>query len=439
MFKALKGHGWKRVAVLSTGILVGLVGTVILAGPAGAHTTMMNTPTTACDSSTGTYTVTYTGQGDYNLKSTVTVVSGSVTPSGTTVTPNAVTDIAPIKVGNGYSDPFTFVQTGVPGTATSASISVTEVWSDGYKVTASATASHLAGTCTQTSVATAPTFTDDVCSGYSPAGATYTIPAKTGVIYEIDGKAVAAGTYPATDGSSVTITAVAAPGYSLTGTASWSHTFGSVPTCTTSTEPTAPTFTDDVCSGFAPAGATYTIPAKTGVIYEINGKAVAAGTYPATDGSTVTITAVPAEGYTLTGTTTFTHTFASVPTCTTSAVVSDPKFTDDVCNGNATVGASYTIPASTGVVYKVNGSTVNAGTYSTTDGSTVTVTATAAAGYTLTGTSTFTHTFAKVPTCTASLAFTGTSTPVTIAVGAGLLGVGALFLMAAGLGRRRTI
>jgi hypothetical protein len=523
MFKALSGLGWKRTTVLTTALLVGLVGTVVLAGPASAHDNTMNTPTTVCDSATGTYTVTYTGAGDYDLPSTVTVVSGSVKPAGTTVAPSSLT-VQPVKVkGGGYSDPFTFVQTGIPGTAKSASISINEVWTDGVHVGASATATNLKGDCTTSSTPAAPSFSDDVCQNYAPAGGTYTIPATTGVLYKINGNTVAAGTYPATDGSSVTITAVAKPGYTLSGTASWTHEFkatpscttqvqpvapsftndvchnyapagatytipattgvlykingstvdagtypatdgssvtitavakpgytltgtttfthefSSVPTCTTTVEPTSPTFTDDVCTtGFVPAGATYTIPATTGVIYQIDGKTVAAGTYPATDGTTVTVTTEAAEGYTLSGTTTFTHAFAKVPTCTTSAVVSDPKFTDDVCTNGAAAGASYTIPTSTGVVYTVNGKTAAAGTYSATDGSTVTVTAAAAAGYTLTGTTSFTHTFTKIAACTAGLAFTGTSAPATIEIGAGVLAVGLLFLAAAGLGRRRT-
>jgi hypothetical protein len=403
MFKALSGLGWKRTTVLTTALLVGLVGTVVLAGPASAHDNTMNTPTTVCDSATGTYTVTYTGAGDYDLPSTVTVVSGSMKPAGTTVAPSSLT-VQPVKVkGGGYSDPFTFVQTGIPGTAKSASISINEVWTDGVHVGASATATNLKGDCTTSSTPAAPSFSDDVCQNYAPAGGTYTIPATTGVLYKINGNTVAAGTYAATDGSTIAITAVAKPGYTLTGTTSWHHTFTTTPSCTTRVWPASPTFTDDVCHNYAPAGGTYTIPATTGVLYKINGSTVAAGTYPATDGSSVTITAEAKPGYTLSGTASWTHDFKATPSCTTQVQPVAPSFTNDVCHNYAPAGATYTIPATTGVLYKINGSTVAAGTYPATDGSSVTITAVAKPGYTLTGTTTFTHEFSSIPTCTTTV------------------------------------
>jgi hypothetical protein len=440
MLNTIKDLGWRRAAILSTTVLVGMVGAVILAGPASAHDTSVNGPTTVCDAATGTYTITYTGQGDYDLPSTVSVVDAS--PAGTTVTPQSQ-DVQPVTLkGGGYSDPFTIVQTGVPGTATTASITITEVWSDQYTVRGTATATNLGGDCTKTTTPTAPSFANDACEGYAPVGASYTITAVTGVVYKVNGETVAAGTYPATDGSTITITAVAAPGYTLSGTTTFTHTFTAQPTCTTSVVVGDPTFTDDVCHNLAPAGASYTIAAVTGVIYKVNGETVAAGTYPATDGSTITITAVAAPGYTLSGTTTFTHTFAAKPTCTTSAVASTPGFTNDACHNSAPTGASYTVVAATGVVYKLNGATVAAGTYPATDGSTITITAQAAAGYTLTGATSFTHTFTAQPTCTTPstpLAFTGTSTsvPLTVGVGAALLAVGSIMLIGAGrLGRR---
>lgn len=65
------------------------------------------------------------------------------------------------------------------------------------------------------------TFVDPTCE----ASGSYTIPAKTGVVYKINGETVAAGTYPAEDGESVTVVAVAAAGYVLTGQKQWSHEF----------------------------------------------------------------------------------------------------------------------------------------------------------------------------------------------------------------------
>lgn len=70
-------------------------------------------------------------------------------------------------------------------------------------------------------VATPPAVThNDICGTDQD---TYTIPAKDGVEYRINGHAVNAGTYNGT--GSVTITAVAKAGYVLSGTASWTLTF----------------------------------------------------------------------------------------------------------------------------------------------------------------------------------------------------------------------
>src|ERR1700733_13019881 len=106
---------FKKVAVVSTAVFAGLLGTVLLASPASAHSNAMSVSTTACDPNTGTYTVTFVGQGDYNLNSTVSVY-GSPTPAGTTVTP-ASQLVKPTKVGNAYLDKFTLVQTGILGTS----------------------------------------------------------------------------------------------------------------------------------------------------------------------------------------------------------------------------------------------------------------------------------------------------------------------------------
>jgi hypothetical protein len=61
-------------------------------------------------------------------------------------------------------------------------------------------------------------------------------------------------------------------------------------TCVT---PAPVTFVDPVCNQIG----TYTIPQSTGVDYVINNTVVAAGTYEAANGSSVTITATPQQGY----------------------------------------------------------------------------------------------------------------------------------------------
>lgn len=87
------------------------------------------------------------------------------------------------------------------------------------------------GDCTESVVPIASTFTDDRCESSKPTGSSLTLPEITGADYFVDGLKTAAGTHPATDGSTVTITVQAQDGYTLTGTTSWSHTFGKAPTC----------------------------------------------------------------------------------------------------------------------------------------------------------------------------------------------------------------
>ncbi|MEX5257850.1 fibronectin type III domain-containing protein [Kocuria arenosa] len=141
--------------------------------------------------------------------------------------------------------------------------------------------------------ATAATFADKSGTTYDR----YTIPAKTGVQYYVNGVAKAAGTYKGT--GTITVTAKAKTGYTLTGTTSWKRTFSKNVVVTA----TAATFSDK-------SGTTYdryTIPAKTGVQYYVNGVAKAAGTYKAS--GTITVTAKAKTGYTLTGTSTWKRTF----------------------------------------------------------------------------------------------------------------------------------
>jgi hypothetical protein len=284
-----------------------------------------------------------------------------------------------------------------------SSVTVTAEAQTGYTLTGTISWTHEFSNqpkCTTDVAATPPTFTDDVCQDYAPQQATYTIPSTTGVDYLVEGVKTAAGTYDATDGSTLHVTAQPRTGYTLTGTTSWNHTFAATPTCKTEVAPTPPSFTDDVCEDYAPQQATYTIPATTGVDYYVEAVLTAAGTYSATDGSTVHVTAQPQPGFILTGTTSWYHTFSPTPTCKTEVMPAPPTFNDDVCVDYSPSGASYTIPGTTGVDYFVDGVETAAGTYDATDGSTVTVTAQPQPGYTLDGTTTWTHAYPATPKCT---------------------------------------
>jgi hypothetical protein len=160
----------------------------------------------------------------------------------------------------------------------------------------------------------------------------------------------------------------------------------------TQVEPTAPTFVDPTCD----SDGSYTIPSKTGVVYKI-GNTIVTGYHTATNGQTITINAyATSSSYLLTGTVSWTHTFTIKGECTTEVSTVDVTFVDPTCDTNG----SYTIPSKTGVVYKINGDVVTAGTYKVEAGDSITVDAyPASAAYTLTGTTTWSHDFSTPEGC----------------------------------------
>jgi hypothetical protein len=206
---------------------------------------------------------------------------------------------------------------------------------------------------------------------------TLTIPSKTGVVYKVGLLTLPAGTYPGF--GTVTVTAHALPGYVLTGTASWTHKFDVTP-CYIQVTPTPVTF-NDACGTDHD---TYTIPTKFGVVYKVGGNIKTPGTHKG-QGS-ITVTAVALPGFTLTGATSWSNTFVSTP-CPIQVTPGTVTFAEACGTANDT----YTIPSTTGVVYKVNNQVVGAGTNN--GSGSVTVTAEAEAGYVLTGDTSWTHTF----------------------------------------------
>jgi hypothetical protein len=202
----------------------------------------------------------------------------------------------------------------------------------------------------------APGITQSTCaaSGTSAAAPTLTVVETPNISY-----ALPLGPYAAP--STVIVTATAASGYeftsaglpagwslvgsdSIAATATYSVDFAAAPLCGTAA---AATFLDNVCRADGAAGGSYTLVSSTDVEYYVDGIETAAGTYPAADGSTVTITAQPRTGYTLVGTTSWSHSFSAVPNC---AHVSGGHFVKLPPAGQPTAIAATTVPlASTGV------------------------------------------------------------------------------------------
>ncbi len=145
-----------RRLLAAVGVLaVVAAGSVVTAEAASAHATLL-TGGAACQPD-GTYSVTYTLQNDYNLAEDVTLKSSS---GGGTLTGLPFTVAA--SPGQPYSS-VTVTQTGVPGSTTSASLTVVGRWTDGYTQTDAALV-RLPGDCRPATLPP-PRATDETCSG----------------------------------------------------------------------------------------------------------------------------------------------------------------------------------------------------------------------------------------------------------------------------------
>jgi hypothetical protein len=229
-----------------------------------------------------------------------------------------------------------------------------------------------------------PTFTNAQCTGPGTYGqASYTIPATANVSYTVsinDGPwtAKTAGTYFVNVGTKVEVHAEAADGYQIDGTDDWSKTF-SAPDCDEDVTPTKPTIVEAVCTGEGQVGqASYTIPAITGVKYQVssgnhNGpwSDIPAGVYDANDGSSVWIQAVALTGYDVEGTSKWKLEFDDI-TSWKCDVPAAPTFTAQVCTGpGSSTTASYTIPSDSGISYQVR---IDGGSWQNVSAGTVNVT-----------------------------------------------------------------
>lgn len=192
------------------------------------------------------------------------------------------------------------------------------------------------------------------CGGTTPVTYSLTVSSSPSA----GGTVTGAGTY--NSGTTVTVTAVAAAGYTFTG---WSGDASGTSTSTT----VAMNSNKSVTANFVPTAISYTL--STSAAPAAGGTVSGAGTYAA--GTVVSITATPAAGYTFAGW----SGDASGTNATTTVTMT----------ANRSVTASFTaIPPSTytltATASPAAGGTVSgAGTYAS--GAVATVTATPAAGY----------------------------------------------------------
>ena len=236
------------------------------------------------------------------------------------------------------------------------------------------------GSC-DVAVTAVVTFADAVCTGpgISAGTGSYTITAQTGVIYQISGTPVLPGTVSMSVGSSVTITAIATHGYTLTGATTWTHEFVSAGACLASVTVIPATSVDNSCTTVA----TLTLPSIAGVVWTVNGGVASAGTYPMRAGGPNTVVASAAPGYILTAPYSENFTFAPAVTCVTPVGPTFGAASCDAASGVIT-GGYIVIPSATGISYYIDGHDAAAGPHTVSDGA-HTVTAVADAHYQLLG------------------------------------------------------
>lgn len=228
---------------------------------------------------------------------------------------------------------------------------------------------------------------------------TYTIPVTTGVQYLLDEVVIAAGTYDGPEEGE--ITAAALSGYALTNPDfSFRLDVDAADECETPSHRVTALNPTVVQSTRCEVEGSYTIPATEGVQYLLDGKVIAAGTYAGP--KTGTITAEALHSYKLVNED-FSFALNVAPAATCPPPYTPPPVTVDVCSNidgdqavvpdgytrdaqtnictqvpvpQATavepeavqseaceVEGSYTIPATAGVQYLLDGVEVEAGTY----------------------------------------------------------------------------
>lgn len=223
--------------------------------------------------------------------------------------------------------------------------------------------------CRATVAATAPTYVD-LCETEDD---TYTIPATDNVIYEVNNVTKAANTYSTNGASSITIKAYAVNGYQLAGQDTWTFNYTNNANCEVEVAmPQPPTFIDEC--GLDNVMWNANSYSDTDAYYWVVNQ----------DGS---LTVHTNTGYEFVGGATSKTYYLPQDNGIKCATPADPTKIDTCGVKNDT----YTIPATEGIDYQIDGQTVAAGTYAAT--SDLTIKAVAQNGYELVGANEWTLAF----------------------------------------------
>ncbi|MEZ5189699.1 MAG: hypothetical protein R2717_01620 [Schumannella sp.] len=342
-------------AVLSLGVVA------LVASPASAHhNTIKPKVTCAVD---GAYTVTWS-------------VTNSESNKTEVITASNMPDVVPVGTSLGFNETKTFIQTVTE--PQNLELVLTGFWDGDTSTTKDDVYSQNSGWWGKDSFPTGcikvtpeATSSPSVCTGPNQFSApSYTLKDVTGVVYKVDGVVTAPGTYPATNGTTVNITAEAANSkYKITGTSSWKFTFTEPELCTVEVQPVEPDFQKQVCTGPGQHKlAQYFIPDTTGVIYsvKINGTetVTATGWYDVPDGVTavqIIARADEANYYRLKGGDSakiYDYTVDQAGSCLTEVLPKTPTVSNDTCNVDVAPGvvppSTYTLYYVEHVVYEVS-------------------------------------------------------------------------------------
>ncbi|MFT4218256.1 MAG: hypothetical protein QM619_13880 [Micropruina sp.] len=179
------------------------------------------------------------------LKSDGTVVGWGSDLVGQSAPPSAATNVVDIAAGNRFSVAVTRSGT-VLGWGYNSFGQVRPIPAEAAGATGLSAAGGHVLALTKVAVVPSPPTSNDRCGRASDE---YYVPSVTGVVYQIDGKQVSAG-WHSTTASVISISAIPAAGYTLTGTTSWTLRFTEDAGCLSLTAPTPK------ISGKAKAGKT---------------------------------------------------------------------------------------------------------------------------------------------------------------------------------------
>jgi LPXTG-motif cell wall-anchored protein len=146
-----------RVLSVSAAALTGTVVALALAAPASAHTGAVEVDHVKCDESTGNYLVYWNVTNNWKTDATLSNVSAD--PASV----DGVADKTVVKAHDALSQKLQIV----PGTAKTASLSVTFVWSDMKEQVSGDTGRRLAGNCMKTVVGVPTASLTTACDALS--------------------------------------------------------------------------------------------------------------------------------------------------------------------------------------------------------------------------------------------------------------------------------